>query len=146
MISCVQTKTPSKMRSLCPVVRIVFTWSLALLGDAVFAERIGSGQMEKFDVLSTLVPSNSPIHPLHFQDAWQASEPMPVDIFYKVPVYGEGDLLNALTKANDKGTLLAELKQQKEIELEKKEYLRSIAERKVDGIRRRLQLAKRLRD
>ncbi|PFH35507.1 hypothetical protein BESB_051580 [Besnoitia besnoiti] len=70
---------------------------------------------------------SSPLHPLHFQDAWQASEPMPVDIFYKVPggfarlwlcfsnvvlqpcsqsVYGEGDLADALAKANDKASMV----------------------------------------
>lgn len=28
---------------------------------------------------------SSLMHPLDFQDDWQASEPVPVDIFYKVP-------------------------------------------------------------
>ncbi|CBZ52272.1 conserved hypothetical protein [Neospora caninum Liverpool] len=134
------------MTSVRPLVRFLVTCRLGLLGDAALAELTGFAQMERFDMRSTLVPSNSPIHPLHFQDAWQASEPMRVDIYYKVPVYGEGDLLDALTKANDKATLLSELQQQKERELETKEYLRSIAERKVDGIRRRLQIANKLRD
>lgn len=64
------------------------------------------------------------MHPLDFQDDWQASEPVPVDIFYTVPgalqfisaqrnqmigitdeiicvVNGESDLRKALERAND---------------------------------------------
>ncbi|ETW53805.1 hypothetical protein PFUGPA_03677 [Plasmodium falciparum Palo Alto/Uganda] len=46
-------------------------------------------------------PSNSLLYPLDFQKNWQASEPIPLNIHYSVPAYGDKDMLNSLEYHND---------------------------------------------
>lgn len=62
--------------------------------------------------ISRYTPSSLPIYPLDFQDNWQASRPIPVDINYSVPQYGPGDLTSYLEKlSNDAGVLTTKLQE-----------------------------------
>ncbi|KJP89832.1 hypothetical protein AK88_00543 [Plasmodium fragile] len=47
------------------------------------------------------LPSSSLLYPLDFQQNWQASEPIPLEIHYDVPAYGYKDLLMTLEYHND---------------------------------------------
>ncbi|KAK1442595.1 hypothetical protein BgAZ_301130 [Babesia gibsoni] len=73
--------------------------------------------------ISRYTPSSLPIYPLDFQDNWQASRPIPVDINYSVPYvmigntsindrqYGPGDLTSYLEKlSNDAGVLTTKVR------------------------------------
>ncbi|SBT78899.1 conserved Plasmodium protein, unknown function [Plasmodium ovale] len=81
------------------VGKIFLFYFLALLQQlySVSSSRIKKNEMSMMDFL----PSNSLLYPLDFQQNWQASEPIPLNIHFDVPSYGHKDLLAALEYHND---------------------------------------------
>eukprot|EP00375_Theileria_parva_P001374 XP_764046.1 hypothetical protein [Theileria parva strain Muguga] len=43
-------------------------------------------------------PSSLALYPLDFQDIWQSSEPIPININYSIPSFGVRDLKRKLTE------------------------------------------------
>ncbi|SBS87536.1 conserved Plasmodium protein, unknown function [Plasmodium ovale curtisi] len=89
---------PTK-KTMKTVGKIFLFYFLALLQQlySVSSSRIKKNEMSMVDFL----PSNSLLYPLDFQQNWQASEPIPLNIHFDVPSYGHKDLLAALEYHND---------------------------------------------
>lgn len=61
-----------------------------------------SERLQKKSLSATdFLPSSSILYPLDFQKNWQASEPIPLNIHYTVPAYGQKDLFMALDIHSD---------------------------------------------
>ncbi|SCP02770.1 conserved Plasmodium protein, unknown function [Plasmodium malariae] len=77
----------------------IFHFLIIILKQLCF---ISSNKIKKEEMgIMDLLPSNSLLYPLDFQQNWQASEPIPLNIHYDVPSYGHKDLLTALEYHND---------------------------------------------
>ncbi|VWU51688.1 conserved protein, unknown function [Hepatocystis sp. ex Piliocolobus tephrosceles] len=73
---------------------------------------VSTGSVKKNDMnLMNFLPSNSIVYPLDFQENWQASEPIKLNIHYDIPSYGYKDLLMTLEYHNDLETFENELEE-----------------------------------
>ncbi|GFE54493.1 hypothetical protein BaOVIS_018970 [Babesia ovis] len=82
---------------------------LIVLFQVVAAANIELGTTTRSNstVSSRFMPSSLPLYPLDFQDNWQASRPIPVDVNFSVPNFGPRDLTNYIQEAARSSDLLA---------------------------------------
>ncbi|CAA9990439.1 conserved Plasmodium protein, unknown function [Plasmodium knowlesi strain H] len=82
------------------VVKKILILHLLFVCQQILFARLSMARKEEMNPLN-FMPSSSLLYPLDFQQNWQASEPIPLEIHYDVPAYGYKDLLMALEYQND---------------------------------------------
>ncbi|ANQ10474.1 Uncharacterized protein PCOAH_00049650 [Plasmodium coatneyi] len=82
------------------VVKKILLLHLLFACQQILFARSSKARKEEMNPLNFL-PSSSLLYPLDFQQNWQASEPIPLEIHYDVPAYGYKDLLMTLEYQND---------------------------------------------
>ncbi|UVC54482.1 hypothetical protein MACJ_004030 [Theileria orientalis] len=110
--------------------------------EALKVQIIGKADSVKTNL--KFLPSSLALYPLDFQDIWQSSEPVPVDINYSVPSFGARDLVKKLQQLRRSTEIL----KQKVEERDKQERLSKNLEAKADSVlsllRDRIRYAHRL--
>ncbi|SPJ12564.1 conserved Plasmodium protein, unknown function [Plasmodium sp. DRC-Itaito] len=79
---------------------LFFIFHILILFYQIYMVLSSNAKKDEMNIMD-FFPSNSLLYPLDFQKNWQASEPIPLNIHYSVPAYGDKDMLNSLEYHND---------------------------------------------